>query len=87
MENLYHIQKKKNHDSKVSTWSYYRLMKFIEYKAKIEGIQVKLINPYFTSQRCPNCQSLNKPNNRTYSCVCGYNQHRDIVGATNIMMA
>lgn len=67
------------------TWSFYRLSQFIEYKAKIAGIQVEYVDPRYTSQICPNCAKKNKAKDRTYKCSCGYKTHRDIVGARNII--
>lgn len=69
------------------TWSFYRLSQFIEYKAKLAGIQVEYVNPAYTSQTCPQCGKLNHANDRHYVCSCGFRSHRDIVGAMNIRYA
>jgi transposase len=70
------------------TWSFYRLAKYIEYKAKLEGIKVEYVNPQHTSQICPCCGELNKARDRKYVCrSCGFNTHRDRLGAINIISA
>jgi len=78
----------RKNEKNMHTWSFYRLAKYIEYKANLEGIRVEYVNPEYTSQRCPHCGSLNKSKDRKYVCkVCGYRTHRDRVGAINIMLA
>lgn len=77
--------RKENHS--LHTWSFYRLSKYIEYKAKLEGIEVMYINPAYTSKVCSECGRLNTAKDRRYRCQCGFTGHRDIVGARNIMRA
>lgn len=69
------------------TWSFYRLSQFIEYKAKLEGVKVEYVNPAYTSQICPKCSERNKAQDRKYKCKCGFEGHRDIIGAINIRYA
>ena len=77
----------KTHKSEKFSWSFYRLKQFITYKAKLVGIDVIPINPYNTSKICPNCGKVNEANDRTYICECGFAEHRDLVGARNILVA
>ena len=72
-------------------WNYYQLQTFIENKAKENGIEVKKINPAFTSQRCPNCgfigyyKEMVRPKRERFTCpVCNYSENADYVGALNI---
>ena len=74
--------RKNNHS--LHNWSFYRLAKFIEYKAKLAGITVEYVNPAYTSQRCPVCGHLHHADDRDYVCKCGFHIHRDILGAMNI---
>lgn len=69
------------------TWSFYRLAQFIEYKAKLSGIDVVYVNPKYTSQTCPVCGTRNHASDRKYKCPCGFKIHRDILGAMNIITA
>ena len=74
--------RKNNHS--LHTWSFYRLAQFIEYKAKLAGIEVEYVDPAYTSQICPICGSVHHAKDRNYICRCGYHTHRDLFGAINI---
>lgn len=74
--------RKNNHS--LHTWSFYRLAQYIEYKARIAGIQVEYVNPAYTSQKCPVCGHIHHANDRDYTCKCGFHIHRDLLGAMNI---
>ena len=75
--------RRKNNRS-LNSWSFYRLAKFIKYKAALAEILVIRVDPYKTSQRCPLCGSEHKAKDRRYVCECGFHAHRDLVGAINI---
>ena len=75
--------RRKNNRS-LNSWSFYRLAKFIKYKAALAEILVIRVDPYKTSQRCPLCGSEHKAKDRRYVCECGFHAHRDVVGAINI---
>lgn len=91
MENLQNIRqqarKSRKNNRSLHSWSFYRLASYIEYKAKLAGIEVVFVDPAYTSQRCPACGALNHADDRIYHCTCGYHSHRDIVGARNILSA
>ena len=78
--------RKNNHS--LHSWSFYRLAKFIEYKAELAGIEVVYVDPAYTSQTCPICGGVHHAQDRIYICPdCGYRTHRDVLGARNIMSA
>jgi len=91
MEQLANIRKtaktSRKNENNLHRWSFYRLAQYIEYKAKIVGISVEYINPAYTSQTCPACGEIHKAKDRLYKCKCGYINHRDLVGAINILTA
>ena len=78
------IAARRKNNRSLNSWSFYRLTKFIEYKAVLAGIRLVYVNPYKTSQRCPICGSEHKAKDRRYECECGFHAHRDLVGAINI---
>lgn len=67
-------------------WSFYELQSMIAYKAKVNNIDVVFIDPYHTSQTCPECGSSKKADaDRVFRCDdCNYEENRDFVGARNI---
>ena len=71
-------------NQKLHQWAFGKISELITYKAKTLGIQVKVIDESYTSQICPKCSNRKKPNNRNYTCKCGFKYHRDGVGAINI---
>lgn len=70
------------------SWAFFQLRSFIEYKAKIAGVVVALIDPRNTSRTCPECGFVSKSNRKSqslFSCQqCGFASNADLVGATNI---
>ena len=72
-------------------WSYYELQQFITYKAKQKGIEVNLIDPKYSSQRCSKCGEIHSDNRQSQSkfvCVsCGFETNADYNGAKNISLA
>ena len=71
-----------------SSWAFRQLRTFIEYKAKLAGVVVKLVDPRNTSRTCPVCGCVdkrNRPSQAIFSCVsCGFSSPADTVAATNI---
>lgn len=70
---------------KLNEWCYGRMLQQLENKLGRYGIKLVCVSEAWSSQTCPVCGCLNKTNTRNYSCECGYEQHRDIVGAINIL--
>lgn len=71
---------------KLQQFEHGELIRLLEPKLSKYGVELIKVKEYYTSQKCPNCGELNKPNGRNYVCKsCNYTQHRDIVGAINIL--
>ena len=76
----------KKANQKLHQWAFSKFQHMITYKAKAVGINVEIEDEAYTSQTCPSCRHRQKKNNRNYKCSkCGWNGHRDIVGASNIL--
>src|SRR5690625_4467732 len=73
---------------KNNDWTYYEFQNYVEYKAKERGIEVRKIDPSYTSQRCSCCGYIAEGNRKTqdkFKCViCGYKTHADFNAAKNI---
>ncbi len=70
------------------SWSFYQLRQYIEYKAKLAGVPVILVDPRHTSRTCPecgHCDQHNRPNQSTFCCTqCSFAANADYVAARNI---
>lgn len=72
----------------LKAWTYYDLQQKIRYKAQANGIDVVVINPQYTSQRCSKCGCIHAENRKSQSefvCIeCGYSENADYNAAKNI---
>jgi IS605 OrfB family transposase len=75
-------------DAILRNWSYYQLQQFIEYKAKLNGIVVRKVNPYHTSQNCSHCgywEEGQRISQSEFKCKsCGLEINADFNAARNI---
>ncbi|MCY3553232.1 MAG: transposase [Candidatus Poribacteria bacterium] len=75
----------KRANQRLHQWAFGKITSLLTYKAEVLGIKVVQIDEAYTSQTCPSCGNRKKPNNREYTCKCGFEYHRDGVGAINIL--
>lgn len=70
------------------SWSFGQLRSFVEYKAKLAGVEVRLVDPRNTSRTCPECGHVdkkNRPSQAVFKCVrCGCAGHADHFAAREI---
>jgi len=88
LEDLKHIRKSIRYSRKMNgrlhRWSFRKLQRIIEYKAKL-SIKVFYVNPAYTSSLCPICGGKLSPNGyRVLRCKCGFEADRDVIGSWNI---
>lgn len=71
---------------KLNMWRFGLLVEKLQNKLSRHNIEMIKISEAYTTRTCPSCKKRNaKQKNRNYECSCGYKQHRDIVGAMNIL--
>lgn len=79
------VRYSKKANQKIHGWLYRKIIDLIEFKAQAFGIKVVMVSEAYTSQTCPNCGAKTRPTNRNFKCTnCGFEAHRDAVGAFNI---
>jgi IS605 OrfB family transposase len=70
------------------SWSFSQLRLFLEYKTRLNGIQIVAVDSRNTSRTCPSCGHIDKANRKTqsvFSCVsCGFSGLADHIAAVNI---
>ena len=83
------LRRTKEGRNELRSWTFYQLEQFLTYKALENGSKVLKVSAKYTSQRCPKCGRIHKPNRKhethEYICdCCGYRSNDDRVGAMNI---
>lgn len=72
----------------LKNWTYYDLQQKIRYKAQTAGIDVVMVEPKYTSQRCSCCGHISPENRKTqadFLCQeCGYEANADYNAARNL---
>lgn len=74
--------------AQMTGWAFAQLRFFVEYKARLAGVPVVLVDPRHTSQGCNQCGYVAKANRQSqarFSCKkCGYATNADFNAANNI---
>jgi putative transposase len=90
LEDLTGIRSNKKHTKSfnysLNSWSFYQLQMFLEYKAKIQGVEVVYIDPHYTSKSCSRCGLMGNRNGKKFKCTCGYVDHADVNASFNIAL-
>lgn len=74
--------------AQMTGWAFAQLRFFVEYKARVSGVPVVLVDPKHTSQECSHCGHIARANRQSqarFSCKqCGYTTNADYNAAVNI---
>ena len=75
-------------NGRIHRWSYKRFQQILEYQAKLHGLNVKYVEPAYTSSLCPICgDELKESSNgrRLRKCQrCGLEEDRDAIAVRNL---
>jgi putative transposase len=82
------VTARKAQRAQLSSWSFFQLRSFIEYKALLSGVPVVAVDPRNTSRQCPCCGHIAKANRKSqdkFLCMdCGFSGLADHIAAVNI---
>jgi putative transposase len=74
--------------ARMGGWSFFQPRSFIEYKARLAGVSVVLVDPSYSSRECSecgHCDKANRPPQSGFVCqACGYTAHAGTNAARNI---
>ncbi len=84
-EGVQRQRRRKIVSQKLSRWNFGKHMEYLTYKLAAVGIELEKISEAYSTQTCPQCSRRNKCSSRNYRCSCGYETHRDVHGARNIL--
>jgi len=71
----------------LSSWCFFQLEQFLNYKCEEQGILIEKVDPRYTSQKCSRCghrEKKNRSKSKFLCKKCGYADHADCNAAINI---
>jgi len=76
-------------NGRIHRWGYRRFQQILEYQAKLHGLNVKYVDPAYTSSLCPVCGGeldLSSNGHRLMKCQrCGLEEDRDVIAVKNLV--
>lgn len=55
--------------TKLGRWNFGQLRSFLEYKSLLNGVQLVVVEPAYTSQTCSCCKHIGKRTNKVFKCT------------------
>lgn len=81
-------KRRKKNRTDFHSWAFHKLAMMICYKCTELGIPIEHVNPAYTSQRCPRCETINRRNRKTqalFRCInCGFQHNADYIASVNL---
>lgn len=62
-------RRNKKFRTKLGRWSFGQLRSFLEYKSLLNGVQLVVVEPAYTSQTCSCCKHIGKRTNKVFKCT------------------
>ena len=91
VERLYdlkqNVKASKQFRKTLSNWNYRELLDIIQKHTENNRVSFRTVNPYKTSQECPECHHTQRENRvgENFKCLkCGFSEQADYVGSLNI---
>lgn len=81
------LPRSKTERRRSNSWAFYQLRQFLSYKGVKFGVEVRLIDPRYTSKTCHCCKGIGNRQSKRFECLnerCGWIGDADVNGAKNI---
>ena len=62
-------RRNKKFRTKLGRWNFGQLRSFLEYKSLLNGVQLVVVEPAYTSQTCSCCKHIGKRNSKAFKCT------------------
>ncbi|MBW4576135.1 MAG: transposase [Aphanothece sp. CMT-3BRIN-NPC111] len=81
------LPRSKTERRRSNSWAFYQLRQFLSYKGVKFGVDVRLVDPRYTSKSCHCCKVIGNRQGKKFECLnvtCGWIGDADVNGAKNI---
>ncbi|TAF57129.1 MAG: transposase [Oscillatoriales cyanobacterium] len=81
------LPRSKTERRRSNSWAFYQLRQFLSYKGIKFGVDIRLVDPRYTSKTCHCCKVIGNRRGKKFECLnltCGWVGDADVNGAKNI---